>query len=251
MGRNLENLHFEEQEEEIQTQFYNTLIINILNRLPYPTEEPEDPTYALELSPRAIIQKTAKHLKGKEENLLEGLFEFGAELSRPGKLCDRLKTINEQEHLIQTEISITLRATAYLQPESGKQIWEVVADRNWRENVLLELDPTIQGMIFEALSVFMISNNNEWFWQWPHCVAEMCEIVEDEEQHRILFFYLLYTCLASETVSALKRLLRGDQRARYVDYIKEYRESVEAMSPHYPAWVQARLRGLIASLHVV
>ena len=85
----------------------------------------------------------------------------------------------------------------------------------------------------------------------PHYIADLCEKVEDEDRRRMLFFVVLYTSLASDTVSAVRRLLRGDHRAKFVGYAKEYRDSVEAMGSYYPPWVAGKLRGLIASLHVV
>lgn len=56
---------------------------------------------------------------------------------------------------------------------------------------------------------------------------------------------------ASDTVSAVRRLLRGSQKAKFVEMAREYRERVEAMWSQYPSWVQGRLRGLLANLYIV
>jgi hypothetical protein len=36
-----------------------------------------------------------------------------------------------------------------------------------------------------------------------------------------------------------------------VEYVKEYRAQAEAMRSHYPSWVAGKLRGLMASMHVL
>ncbi len=80
---------------------------------------------------------------------------------------------------------------------------------------------------------------------------ELCEKTDDEERRRHLFLYLLHTSLASETVSAVRRLLRGDHKAKYIELAKDYRDRVEAMRSEYPPWVAGKIRGLITNLHVV
>ena len=82
-------------------------------------------------------------------------------------------------------------------------------------------------------------------------LASLCEKTEDDERRRQLFLYLIHAPVASDTVSAIRRLLRGDQRATFVELAKDYRQRVEAMWSHYPPWVQGRLRALLASLRVV
>lgn len=52
------------------------------------------------------------------------------------------------------------------------------------------------------------------------------------------------------TVSAMRRLLKCDQKARFAELAAEYRAHVDAMWTAYPSWVQGRLRGLLANLHV-
>jgi hypothetical protein len=46
-------------------------------------------------------------------------------------------------------------------------------------------------------------------------------------------------------------VLRGEQKAKFVEFAKEYRDRVEAMRSDYPPWVAGKRRGLMASLHVV
>jgi hypothetical protein len=70
-------------------------------------------------------------------------------------------------------------------------------------------------------------------------------------RRRHLFLYVAHTSLVSDTVSAVRRLLRGDQKDKFLEHVKKYREQVEAMRSEYPPWVAGKLRGLMANLHVV
>ena len=96
----------------------------------------------------------------------------------------------------------------------------------------------------------IVDNKDKWFSYLPHYIAELCENEEDEERRRALFLYVIHTSLASDTVSAVRRLIRGNQRAKFVDYVKDYRMRIEHLFSNYPLWVAAKLRGLLSSMHV-
>jgi len=53
--------------------------------------------------------------------------------------------------------------------------------------------------------------------------------------------------MASDTVSAVRRLFRGKYKFKFVDFVYEYRKSAEVMRENYPPWVKAKLRGLMAA----
>lgn len=59
-----------------------------------------------------------------------------------------------------------------------------------------------------------------------------------------------HTSLASDTVSAIRRLLTGNQKTSFSKFAQDYRAHMEAMWKDYPPWVQGRLRGLLTDLHV-
>ena len=84
----------------------------------------------------------------------------------------------------------------------------------------------------------------------PHYIAEICERTEDAQRRRIMFLFVVQASLAADTVSAVRRLLHGDKKALAAPFAEEYRERIRSAWPSYPAWVQGRLRGLLASLYV-
>ena len=107
------------------------------------------------------------------------------------------------------------------------------------------------GMLVEGFTAFLEASQGKWLVQFPHFMAELCEKANDDERRRDLFLYVVYSSLASDTVSAIQRLLQGTQKAKFVTLVKEYREHVESTWAQYPPWVQGRMRGLLASFRVV
>ena len=148
-------------------------------------------------------------------------------------------------------MAVALKAKAYTDPTIAKGVWEVISDPHWRLEVLGNVDTLILGLLIEVLSILQVDNRGEWFSLLPHYIAELCEKTDKEERRRDLFFYVLHTSLASDTVSAVRRLLRGKQKAMFIGLVKEYRDRVEAVRSEYPPWVAGKIRGLIANLRVV
>jgi monomeric isocitrate dehydrogenase len=106
-------------------------------------------------------------------------------------------------------------------------------------------------LIIEAFSILQVDNRGKWFWLLPHYITELCEKTDDEEWRRHLFFYVLHTSLASDTASAVRRILCGPHKAKFVELVNEYRAQVEAMGSKYPPWVAGKMRGLIANLRLM
>lgn len=88
----------------------------------------------------------------------------------------------------------------------------------------------------------------------PHVQARHCQdpvLGQGSDRSPAPTMARILASLVSDTVSALRRLLRGNQKAKFIAMAKDYRERAESMWADYPPWVQGRLRGLFASLRVV
>ena len=153
--------------------------------------------------------------------------------------------------LDQVTVALALKSKAYLDPAIVPAVWEVVSDAGWRQRVLGTVEERVLGLVIEALAIIQADAREKWFSLFPHYIAELCEKTDNDERRRQLFLYVLHTSLASDTVSAVRRLLQGDQKAKFAKLAQDYRNHVETMWVNYPPWVQGRLRGLLASLHVV
>jgi hypothetical protein len=250
MGEHLDELAPVEQAEEVQVRFYEALVSSMLSSLPFPTETPGDPTFTLECSFADTVFKWAEYQTEENRKALQQLVATSQTLGTRDGLCDALRKLGESGLPDQVAVCIALKAKVFTDPTVAEGVWEVVSDSEWRKNVLAGVDQKVFGLMIESLSMLLVDNQDKWLSHLPHNIAELCEKEEDEERKRILFLYVIHTCLASDTVSAVRRLLRGDQKGEFVDFVKEYRARAEAMCSEYPPWVAGKLRGLMASMHV-
>jgi hypothetical protein len=251
MGDKIEELDPGAQSDEVRAQFHEALVSHIISSLPFPVQSPGDPTFALECSLAETVLKWAKHQPEEQRKPLEQLVATSQALGIPDELCKALRKLGELLLADQAAVAVALKAKAYTDPTIAKGVWEVISDVQWRLQVLGNVDTLVLGLLIEALSILQVHNREEWFSLLPHYIAELCEKTDNEERRRHLFFYVLHTSLTSETVSAVRRLLRGNHKARFIGLAKEYRDQVEAMRSEYPPWVAGKIRGLIANLRVV
>lgn len=250
MGDKIEELAPSAQSDEVRAQFHEALVSHIISSLPFPVQSPSDPTFALECSLAETVLKWAKDQPEEQRKPLEQLVATSQALGTPDELCKALQKLGELSFADQAAVAFALKAKAYTDPTIAKGVWEVISDARWRLEVLGNVDTLVLSLLIEAFSILQLDNRDEWFSLLPHYIAELCEKTDDEERRRHLFFYILHTSLASETVSAVRRLLRGDHKTKFLGLAKEYRDRVEAMRSEYPPWVAGKIRGLIPNLRV-
>jgi hypothetical protein len=250
-GDKLEQLAPEKQSAEAQAQFHDALVLHAISRLPFPVQNPSDPTFTLECSLAETILKWTKHRPEEERESLEQLVATSKVLGTADGLCTALRKLRASSFAEQAAIAFALKAKAYTDPSIAEGVWEVISDADWRQDVLGCVETRVLGLLIEAFSILQVDNGGKWFSLLPHYIAELCEKTDDGERRRDLFLYVLHTSLAADTVSAVRRLLRGQHKAKFIELAKEYRDRVEAMRSEYPPWVAGKLRGLIANLRVV
>lgn len=251
MGMTMDRLTPAEQSVENKKLFHDALVSNLITSLPFPSETPADPTYALECSMSETALKWSLLQSEDQKRAIEQLCETSRTLGMVEGLIAAMRKIPEASLADQVATAISLKAKAYTDPAIAAGVWELLSDGAWRTLVLGKAEERVLGLLLEAFIVLQVDNQDKWFSQLPQYIAEVCEKAETEERRRLLFLSVVQTSSASDTVSALRRLLRGSQKAKFVVMVKEYRERVESVWPQYPPWVQGRLRALFASLRVV
>jgi len=251
MGEQLERLAFAEQEKKVQARFHEAVVLNSISSMPFPLEHPNDPTFAFEIPLANTVLKYAEYQEEEHRKGLQQLVETSRTLGTNSNLFEALRKLGESGLPDQVAVCLALKAKAYTDPTVTEGVWEIVSDADWRRKVLGRTEMQVQGLLIESLSVLLVGNREKWFWLFPHYIADICEDEEDKERKRVLFLYVIHTSLASDTVSAVRRLLRGNQKAKFIEHVKEYRAHVDAMYSHYPPWVAGKFRGLMASMHVV
>jgi hypothetical protein len=250
MGTNLEQLAPQDQSPETQASFHVALLKGLVESLPFAFEQASEPTYAQEYPLEVTALKWAFHQPEDQQKALEGLLATNRSLSSQEGLCEALRKLDERPIPEQLAIAFVLKIKALTDPNFAPRVWEVVQSTVFREKVLGSIEDNLLAFLVEAFSLFMIDHRATWAPLLPHYLAELCEKTENENRQRQLFHYVLHASLVSDTVSAVRRLLRGDQKAEFLPYVEEYRERVKSLWPFYPPWVQGRLRGLLSSLNI-
>jgi len=241
MGPKLEELAPGEQQNEVRERFQESVVHHLLSSMPFSVEKPSDPTYALELPLSELVLKWAKHLPEEERESLKQLVAACETLQTTEGLCEALRQIGDSPLVNQVVVARALKMRALRDPTACEGVWDVVSDGQWRLDVLGSVENRVLGLLVEGFSTLLVANQGKWFSWLPHYLAELCERTDDEERRRHLFLYVLHTSLASDTVSAVRRLLRGENKDRFVSLVNEYREQVEAMRSECPPWGCHRL----------
>lgn len=251
MGDKMEDLAPGAQSDEARAKFHEALMSHTIFSLPFPVQSPSDPTFVLECSLAETVLKWSKHQPEEQRKLLEQLVATNQALGDPDEICKALRKLRELSLGDQAAIAVALKKWAYTDPTIAKGVWEVISDASWRQEVLGNVDTLLLGLFIEAFSILQVNNREKWFSSLPHFIAELCEKSNDAERRRHLFFYVLLTSLASESISAVRRLLRGEHKAMFIVLAKEFRDQAEAMGSEYPPWVAGKIRDLIVNLRIV
>lgn len=251
MGSTMERLVPQDQSAETQARFHEALVSCLIGALPVTVESPPDPTYAQECALGETALKWAAHQPEDQRKALEQLVATSRTLGSAAGLCKALREMAGKSLADQVAVALALKARAYTEPTLAPAVWEVVSDAEWRQSVLGTVEDRVLGLVIEALALIQADAREKWFSLFPHYIAELCEKTDNDERRRQLFLYVLHTSLASDTVSAVRRLLRGTQKGKFLELVKEYRERAESMWALYPPWVAGKVRALLASLRVL
>ena len=167
-----------------------------------------------------------------------GVEEFLKRLPE-GNAADQLLSV----HAVQIEASMD-RAPKEL-------IWDCLVDREWIKRVFGTLSPMCAEHLFEGLKEIQLRTKGKWDEQLPHLYASLCEDLHEKTEKRKLFFaFVVISSLASGSVSAVDRLLKGGDRFDYKEDVDDWRQRIEHINPLVPPWCRARLRAMLASLRV-
>jgi len=250
MGEQLESLAPGEQGEEIQTEFNKAIVKNAIFSLPFPLTTPSDPTFVQECSFAKVMNKWAQYQGGEAQQGLQDLISNSKMIGDIDGLCNALKKLDESNLPDQLAVCLALKTKVFIDPTIAENVWEIVSDVKWRKNVLGKMEGKALDSLIESLSMLLINNKGEWFSYLPHYIAELCEKESDAERRKNLFLYVIHLSLAADNVSAVCRLTRGDQKEKYVEYVKEYRSYIESRFLDCPPWVAGKVRGLLASMYI-
>lgn len=130
-------------------------------------------------------------------------------------------------------------------------LFDSFSDPAWRTAVLVNgSDELVELVCSAAIETTFRDSDHDWRSYLPHFIALSCEDAKQQDRKRLLFAYTVVASVASSTVSAVERLLAGENRFAYQDFVSKWRERIERVTPVAPAWIAARLRAMKCVLHV-
>ena len=130
-------------------------------------------------------------------------------------------------------------------------LFESFSDVDWRNGVLGKFDEqTVELVCTAAIEIALHDSERDWRTYLPHFLAIACEESQQEDRKRLLFAYTLVASLATDSVSAVERLLKGEGRRDYEEYVSNWRKRIEDMTPVSPAWISSKLRGMKSILYI-
>jgi len=150
----------------------------------------------------------------------------------------------------QVLIANYLKNVIYTEKINLDTIWKAINDTNWREVAFQKAHPFILQLIFDALNEVEARYQEKWAYNLPHYYALELEKASEPEKKKHLFACVLYSSLCGNTVSAIQRLLKGENRHNYQGEVDHWRQRLEEMQKWAPELVKARIRPILAALHI-
>lgn len=252
MSSKLEILRLKEQSVETQAQIINSLLWHLIFSMPFPVNDTSsDPTLSLEIFSENNISRYTDYISVEQQKDFDRLIQMSRELNTGDGLRNALQNLKEASVTEQLSISLAIKAKAYIDPQMSDIIWDVLSQEKWRREILCSVDINILLLLFETFSILQIQTRDKWFYILPHYVADICDTVEDDEKRRLLFNYVLRTSLSADNVGAVRRLLQGTNKGKYLAYIQIFIDRYEELRSLYPPHVVGKMRALIANLRIV
>lgn len=251
LGARLPKLAPDELTPEQRDLLNRAIASCLIDTLPVAFDDPETATFALEYPLGKVAQSWREVVLPDEERSLSGLLRASRDWGTAEGLTSVLRKLPELSIVDRLAVTLALNNRAHCAPETfSAPVLEVLSDATWRKEILSGVDESILDRLVDGFSTLQTSDPKRWATTLPHCLAELCEHEEDENRIRERVFYVLHASLLSDSVSAVRRLLHGENKSKYLKAIEEYRASIQRAWGLYPPWVQGRLRGLLACLYL-
>jgi len=189
--------------------------------------------------------------EGQNRETLTAFIDGVVRITSDAGLQESLKRLPEGNAADQLLTAHVVQILANMDRAPNEFIWDRLVDRDWTKRVFKKLNEMCAEHLFEGLKEIQLRTKGKWDEQLPHLYATFCEELRDEEEKRKLSFaFIVISSLAANSVSAVDRLLKGKDRFDYQKDVEHWRRKIEYSIPLVPHWCRARLRAMLASLHV-
>ena len=203
--------------------------------------------------PRKLLAAFGKVGSAEQLSMLAGVAQLADTVLSPEDLLRAIgtKQVGEGPNSHAQFFAFRARMLAYVGELPDEAAWAVVSDRQWRKAVFVEGGPDLIEPVFDAMCELLTHNPGRWKVRFPHMLAETleqdCEAGPDRDT---VFGLLILSCVATETTSALERVLHGHAAVHLRDQVDFWRSRFLDLMPACPEWVKGRLRATLVVLHV-
>ncbi len=231
------------------------ILTKALSNMPYNavvSENEEEGTYTFQGTTTLLAAELAEMRPESEKNeLLQRRHAILSKTRLAGGLAACVMELPVSEQLAVDIIMHELRLQAMCGMPPSKVVFQCLSDRAWRQDVLINGTEQAVELFFSAtIEMLMHEPEEDWRKYLPHFFAISCEEAQQHDKKRQLFAYTVAASLAANSVSAIERLLKGQHRRDYEEFVAKWRERIEQVTRVAPRWIAAKLRGLKCILYV-
>ena len=185
------------------------------------------------------------------KKMLSTFIDGTVEVASEAGLKEYLKRLPEGNVADQLLAGHAVHILANMNKAPSGFIWDRLFDRDWVKSVFASLNPKISEHFYEGLIEIQLRTKGKWNEQLPHIYAMFCEeLGQDKEKQKLLFAFTIISSMAADSVSAIDRLLKSKNRFDYQENVIHWRKKIELTFQLVPEWCRARLRAVLASLHI-
>jgi hypothetical protein len=252
LGKNIESLNPQAMDKDDFEKIGDAVIGSILAVYPPLLKKDSEKIYAYDGSLLPLAKKWVDYLDKEDSKkvMLEAFIAGIEKLMKAEGVSGLLNKVAESHAGDQVLIANYLKNMIFTEEVSLDEIWKAVDESSWREAAFAKSHTMVFELIVDALNEIETRYQDKWAYNLPHFYALESDKCEDKERKEQLFACVILSSLSGSTVSGIQRLLKGENKHSYQDYVDHWRTRLEGTHKWAPEWIKARIRPVLAVLHL-
>jgi len=187
----------------------------------------------------------------EDPNNLRTFVGINQKFADKDSFLELLKGIPKEQEGVQIGIAQAFRLMAGMNEAPVDDIWHLVNEVEWRDEMVAKVSLRTLEILYDAFGALQVHAGDRWRRDMAHIWALSCESCPDEaERRRLLFTFVVASCISADSVGAVHRLLKGSHRHEFREYVEQARAQFRDIQMGAPPWVRARFRAILAALHI-